>query len=69
MNSKDFTKELKPVELKMYKKLSPKIRSIIAKIGQPPKRIINKDVYFKDLNTTTTKNFDAMQKNILYLLQ
>ena len=62
VDSKDFTQELKPVELKMYKKMSPKIRSIIAKIGQPPKRIKNKDLYFKDLNTTTTKNFDAMQK-------
>ena len=61
VNSKDFTNELKPVELEMYKKMSPKLKSIVARITQPRKRYTADDI--KNISETTNKTFDKMKKN------
>ena len=61
VNSKDFTKELKPVELKMYKKMSPKVRSIVARITQPRKNYTADDI--KNISETTNKTFEKLKRN------
>jgi len=52
---------LNPVELKMYEKLSPKLKSILSRITQPRKIYTANDI--KNISETTVKTYNKTLKN------